>query len=164
MDEELEKSLADLKPREPSLDLEASIAAELRSVEEGGTRSRIGKIVTFIALAAAACIALVVMLDGGKAEDSAEEFIAVKEAVESEFAGPRLLTDEIVSGFEPIERITEVLAAERSPVFYLENGEPAQSVYVKYLDTIVMGNEKLDASFIIAQPREEYRVVPVASY
>ena len=166
-DDKLEAELASLAPSAPSETLMEQIGRELSDEKTPETSFLSwGKIATFGVLAAAACLAIV--LNFPESPEIAEERqieVAQSKRIETEYLAPSMKdVEQVVKGFEAVDRFREVLAAEQSPVFFLDNGQPAQGVYVRYLDTVVMENMDTRASVMIASPREEYRVVPVVTY
>ena len=153
--EELEKELAALKPVEPSNQLETHIQKQLDAEEApSGTLIRLWP---WVAVAAAACLALVLILRNdspGVASDLAQNGIAE----DSNSNDP--LTDPFAD-YEPVEAEQRLVEAIDDGVVLVIDNEPVRRLRYQFIDSVTMVNQTDGSVFTMEVPREETLFVPV---
>ena len=158
--EEAEALLRKLKPEEPTNRLEEKIRESLKSTGSA-TKSSNGRKAhpwIWLPIAAAACLAVVFSIRSMDIERGVGSKDATFDVDESSMID--------AAEMESIKLLSEsnaLVAAEQSPVFYLDNGIPAREIYLKYLDTYKYQSNSLAKPIVVTYPREEIRIVPVIS-
>lgn len=158
--EETEALLRQLKPEQPLDRLREKIRETLRSNDGAIQTASRRKVLPWIWLpiAAAACLAIVFSI----------RTMDIKRGVGSNDVS--FDVDELsmigATEMESIKLLSEskaLVAAEQSPVFYLNSGVPAREIYLKYLDTYKYQSGSFAKPIVVTYPREEIRIVPVIS-
>jgi hypothetical protein len=147
MDDELhqlENELKRLRPRAPSPELQAHLAAKLAP--------RRGAVWAWVALPAAAVLALAFAPWFRSTQYAAPAVTLAQQALV-----PAVATEE----FKPVAAENLLYASQDDGVITLDNGAKARRVRNSYVDTITWLNPRTNASLRWSVPRDEVRVVPV---
>jgi hypothetical protein len=152
-DEDLEKELASLRPTAPSELLKSNIEEELE--EQPETRSnKIVQLWPFLAIAAAACLALVLVLSRSKPETFEPLKLAQNETTHTHPTDP-------FADYEAVETEQRLFEAIDDGVVMVVNNEPVRRLRYQFIDSVTMVDQTDGSVFTMEVPREETLFVSV---
>ena len=153
-DEELEKELAGLKPTQPSMSLKATIEQRLQE-EPGTSDNKVIRLWPVLALAAAACLALVLILSSSTPDSVENAVMAQTDSSAIEAGNP-------FEGLEPYESEQRLIEAIDDGIVMVVDNEPVRRLRYQFIDSVTMIDQSDGSVFTMEIPREETLFVPVS--
>ena len=153
LDEDLEKELASLRPTAPSEVLKSNIGEELE--EQPVVHSnKIIRLWPILAIAAAACLALVLDISRSNPETVEPLNVAQNDAPHPEPTDP-------FANYEAVDSEQRLVEAIDDGVVLVVNNEPVRRLRYQFIDSVTMVDQTDGSVFTMEIPREETLFVPV---
>jgi len=152
-DEDLEKELASLRPQVPSEVLKSKIGEELEGQPVVHSK-KIIRLWPILAIAAAACLALVLVISRSNPETVEPINVAQNAAPVTEPTDP-------FADYEAVDSEQRLVEAIDDGVVMVVNNEPVRRLRYQFIDSVTMVDHTDGSVFTMEIPREETLFVPV---